>query len=38
LREAVAYLAETVPEAERDMPAVTTAAETLTYGAERGIA
>jgi hypothetical protein len=31
-------LAETVPEAERDMPAVTTAAETLTYAAERGIA
>ncbi|CAN7312551.1 hypothetical protein LJR220_001653 [Bradyrhizobium sp. LjRoot220] len=38
LREAVAYLAETVPEAERDMPAVTTAAELLTYAAERGIA
>lgn len=38
MREAVAYLAETVPEAERDMPAVTTATATLTYAAERGIA
>ncbi|MBR1280797.1 hypothetical protein JQ597_01960 [Bradyrhizobium sp. AUGA SZCCT0177] len=38
LREAVAYLAETVPKSERDMPAVTTAAEILTYAAERGIA
>jgi len=38
LREAVAYLAKTVPKSERDMPAVTTAAEMLTYAAERGIA
>lgn len=36
LREAVAYLAKTVPKAERDMPAVTTAAQMLTYAAERG--
>jgi hypothetical protein len=35
LREAVAYLAKTVPKSERDMPAVTTAAEMLTYAAER---
>jgi len=34
LREAVAYLAKTVPKSERDMPAVTTAAKMLTY-AER---
>jgi hypothetical protein len=33
LREAVAYLAKTVPKSERDMPAVTTAAEMLTYAA-----
>ena len=38
LREAVAYLAETVPKSERDMPAVTTAAEMLTYAAEREMA
>ena len=38
LREAIAYLAKTVPKSERDMPAVTTAAEMLTYAAERGIA
>ena len=38
LREAVAYLAKTVPKSERDMPAVTTAAEMLTYAAERGTA
>ncbi|WP_029582494.1 hypothetical protein [Bradyrhizobium sp. URHD0069] len=38
LREAVAYLAKTVPKSERDMPAVTTATEMLTYAAERGIA
>ena len=38
LREAVAYLAKTVPKSERDMPAVTTAAEMLTNAAERGIA
>ena len=36
LREAVAYLAKTVLKSERDMPAVTTAAEMLTYAAERG--
>jgi hypothetical protein len=38
LREAFAYLAETVPKSERDLPAVTTAAEMLTHAAERGIA
>jgi hypothetical protein len=38
VREAVAYLAKTVPESERDMPAVTTAAEMLTFAAEREIA
>jgi hypothetical protein len=38
LREAVAYLAKTVPKSERDLPAVTTAAEMLTFAAERGIA
>jgi hypothetical protein len=38
LREAVAYLAKTVPKSERDMPAVTAAAEMLTYAAEREIA
>jgi hypothetical protein len=36
LREAIAYLAKTVPKSEREMPAVTTAAEMLTYTAERG--
>ena len=36
-REAVAYLAKTVPKSERDTPAVTTAAEMLTYAAEREI-
>jgi hypothetical protein len=35
LRKAVAYLAKTVPKSERDMPAVMTAAEMLTYAAER---
>jgi hypothetical protein len=35
LREAIKYLAETVPQGERDMPAVATAAEMLTYAAER---
>jgi hypothetical protein len=35
LREAVAYLAKTVPKAEFDMPAVTTAAAMLTNAAER---
>jgi hypothetical protein len=38
LRDAIAYLAKNVPKAERDMPAITTAAEILTYAAERGIA
>jgi hypothetical protein len=38
LREAIAYLAKTAPKSERDMPAVTTAAEMLTYAAERGTA
>jgi hypothetical protein len=38
LKEAVAYLAKTVPKSERDMPAVTTAAEMLTNAAEREIA
>jgi hypothetical protein len=38
LREAVAYLAKTVPKSERNMPAVTTAAEMLTNAAERGTA
>jgi hypothetical protein len=38
LREAVAYLAKPVPKSERNMPAVTTAAEMLTYAAEREIA
>lgn len=36
LRDAISYLARTVPKSERDMPAITTAAETLTYAAERG--
>jgi hypothetical protein len=35
LREAIAYLATAVPKSERNMPAVTTAAEMLTYAAER---
>src|SRR5437588_12474450 len=38
LREAVAYLAKTIPKSERDMSAVTTAAEMLTYAAERELA
>ena len=38
LREAIAYLAKAVPKSERDMPAVTTAAEMLTYAAERELA
>jgi hypothetical protein len=38
LREAVAYLAKTVPKSELDMAAVTTAAEMLTYAAEREMA
>ena len=33
LREAVSYFAKTVPKLERDMLAVTTAAEMLTYAA-----
>jgi hypothetical protein len=33
LREAIAYLAKTVPKSERDMPAVTTAPEMLTSAA-----
>jgi hypothetical protein len=37
LKEAVAYLAKTVPKKERDMKAVTTAAEMLTLAAERGM-
>jgi chemotaxis regulatin CheY-phosphate phosphatase CheZ len=36
LREAIAHLAKTVPKAERNMPEVLTAAEMLTYAAERG--
>jgi hypothetical protein len=35
LREAVAYLAKAVPKSERDMSAVTTAAEMLTSAAEK---
>jgi hypothetical protein len=38
LREAVAYLAKTVPKAEQSHPKVLAAAEILTYAAERGIA
>ena len=38
LREAIAYLAKAVPKSERDMLAVTTAAEMLTYAAERELA
>jgi hypothetical protein len=38
LREAVAYLARTVPKAEQAMPEVLTAAETLTHAAEREVA
>jgi hypothetical protein len=37
LRQAVAYLARTVPAAERDMPRVMAAAEMLTNAAERGM-
>ena len=37
LREAVAYLARTVPKAEQAMPEVLTAAETLTHAAEREV-
>lgn len=35
LREAVAYLAKTVPKSELNLPAVSTAAEMLTHAAER---
>jgi hypothetical protein len=35
LREAIAYLVKAVPASERDMAAVTTAAEMLTYAAEK---
>jgi hypothetical protein len=35
LREAIKYLAETVPQGARDMPAIATAVEMLTYAAER---
>ena len=35
LREAIAYLAKAVPASERGLPAVTTAAEMLTYAAEK---
>lgn len=38
LRDAVAYLAKTVPKSEREMAAVTAAAEMLTYAAERELA
>jgi hypothetical protein len=38
LREAIAYLARTVPKAEQAMPEVLAAAETLTHAAEREIA
>lgn len=36
LGEAIAYLAKTTPISEREMPAITTAAEILTNTAERG--
>jgi hypothetical protein len=38
LREAVAYLASTVPKGEQNDPKVLAAAEILTYAAEREIA
>jgi hypothetical protein len=38
LREAIAYLARTVPKAEQAMREVLAAAETLTYAAEREVA
>jgi hypothetical protein len=38
LREAIAYLAKVIPKPEQNMPVVTTAAEMLTYAAERGMA
>jgi hypothetical protein len=36
LREAVSYLARTVPKSERDMPAITTAAERPKNGMSSG--
>jgi hypothetical protein len=38
LREAIAYLAKTVPKAEQAMPEVLAAAEILTHAAEREVA
>jgi hypothetical protein len=38
LRDAVAYLAKTVPKAEQNMPQVLGAAEALTHAAERELA
>jgi len=38
LREAIAYLAKTVPKAEQALPEVLAPAETLTHAAEREIA
>ena len=38
LREAIAYLARTVPKAEQAMPEVLAAAEILTHAAEREVA
>jgi hypothetical protein len=35
LREAISYLAKAIPKAERHMPEVLTAAQMLTYAAER---
>jgi hypothetical protein len=35
LRDAISYLAKAVPKSERDTPAVATAAQMLTYAAER---
>jgi len=36
LRDAISYLARTVPKSQHDTPSVTTAADTLIYAAERG--
>jgi hypothetical protein len=38
LREAIGYRAKAIPKPDRNMPAVTTSAEMLTYAAEREIA
>ena len=38
LREAIAYLVQTIPSLERQTPAMTTAAQMLTYAAERELA